>query len=185
MGGEIFMISRVIYSNGLDRCIKENYNIPYRLHQKARYRNKCWYWLEHERDVFKVEEVLYEFDGPAPTLNHVILRSSNGYMSWICTDLTTYDFFIERDIYNIRNQKIINSNKSFSGGEIEYWFFMNEISLNSNKYKNFAKYLNPRSCYKLEPFKYYYICARESKGSYRNIEFIVDPNKVKFKEKRR
>lgn len=182
MGGEIFMISRVAYSNGLDRYVRENYNIPYRLHSKARYRNKCWYWIEHERDVFKVTEVLYDFRDKTPVLDHVILKSSNGYVSWICTDLTTYDFFIERDIHDIRNQKIINSNKSFSGGEIEYWFFINKISLTCNKYKNFAKYLDPKSCYKIEPLKYYYICARENKGTYKNIEFIIDSSKVKFKQ---
>ena len=36
-------------------------------------------------------------------LDHVIVKSGEGYTSWISTDLTIYDFFLESDTNNIRN----------------------------------------------------------------------------------
>lgn len=175
------MMYKITYSEKLDIYARDSHTIPYRLHSKARYRNNCWYWIGYEDERFKVTEVLYNFDQVTPILDHVIMKSGEGYTSWISTDLTIYDFFLESDTNNIRNDNIINSGKSYTGGEIEYWFFMRNISFMSNRYKNFSKYLNPNSDNKIDPFKYYYIKAIEVNNIYTTVEFITDKTREKFR----
>lgn len=176
------MICKISYDERLDVYVKNSHTIPYRLRPKARYRRNCWYWIGYESERFKVTEVLYNFERSVPVLDHAIVMSGNGYTSWICTDLTIYDFFLELDIHNIRNINIINSNNSFTGGEIEYWFFMKNISLMSNKYKNFYRFLNINSDYRIDPFKYYYIKAIELNNTYITVDFIVDMTREKFRK---
>lgn len=177
------MICKVSYGEKLDRYVRNEHVIPYRLHPNARYRRNCYYWDSWEDKWFKVEDVQYDFSTPPiPTLDHVQTRDKDGLLSWITTDLTIFDFRLERDKFNIRNENIINSKQSFAGGEIEYWFFKHDITSFNEKYQEFWKYLDPNSICKVDPNKYYFITAKEVNGVYRNVKFTIDPTQEKFKK---
>jgi hypothetical protein len=177
------MIGRVTYTEALDKFVKSDYLIPYRLHPNARYRTNCYYWIAWENRWFKAEEVLYDFKGSAiPILDHVITRYDDGTSSYICTDLTIYDFRLEKDKFDVRSQEIINSANSYAGGEIEYWFFIHNINFVSGKYKNFWEYLEPYGKNRIDPSKFYFVKADMVNDMYINIRFILDPTKEKFKK---
>lgn len=177
------MIHKITYTEKLDKYVKSNNLIPYRLHSNARFRNNCYYWISYDNQWLKVEEVLYNFNfKPYPMLDHIIARYQDGTYSYICTDLTIYDFGLEKDKYNIRDKEtIINCNESFSGGEIEYWFFVHNITSLDKKYKEFWKFFDTFSSYRIESYKYYYIKATVKNGVYTKVKFVLDKSKEKFR----
>jgi hypothetical protein len=177
------MISRITYADKLDEYVELEDLIPYRLHPRARYRNNCYYWIDYENKWFKVTEVLYDFKGSStPMLDHVIVTYTDGTSSYICTDLTIYDFRLERDKYEIRNKEIINSEESFAGGEIEYWFFKHHITSFDPEYKEFWKFFDISSGLRIEPNKFYFIRADVVDDVYTNVRFINDPTREKFRK---
>lgn len=177
------MIHRVTYTEKLDKYVISDNIIPYRLHKNSRFRKNCYYWISYDNQWLKVEEVLYNFNvRPNPLLDHVIAKYQGGAVSYICTDLTIYDFMLEKDKYNIRSKStIINCNESFSGGEIEYWIFRHNITSIDPKYREFWKFLDTFSKYRIESDKYYYIKASEKNGVYTNVRFILDKSREKFR----
>lgn len=175
---------KVSYGKKLDQYVKSNNYIPYRLHPNARYRNNCYYWSNYDDMQFKVEEVQYDFyTSPKPILDHVIIRYQDGFRAWSCTDLSILDFRLEKDKYDIKDKDIINSKLSFSGGEIEYWFFIHDIQF-YDKYKGFWKYIDPNSESRIDPNKFYFIVAEERYGNFVGIKFILDTTQEKFKKKK-
>lgn len=178
------MIHKITYTEKLNRYVKSDNLIPYRLHKNARFRNNCYYWISYDDQWMKVEEVLYNFNFyPNPLLDHIIARSQDGNVSYICTDLSINDFRLEKDKYNIRNKEnIINCNESFSGGEIEYWLFIHDITSLNKKYREFWKYLSVSGKDRIDSNKYYFIKADISDNEiYTNVKFIHDRTREKFR----
>ena len=78
--------------------------------------------------------------------------------------------------YNhIEKDNIINSNKSYSGAEIKFWFVKNHIDLDSPKYKGFWSFLNPNSTNVLHDSKYYFVVRNNSKKQ--PFQMISDKNR--------
>lgn len=176
--------SKITYAEKLDYYVKTRNLIPYRLHPKARYRNRCFYWIANEGKWFRVEEVEYNFaDRANPILDHVIIVWMDNMQGYICTDLCIYDFRLEKDKFGIRNlDTLINTDESYTGAEIEYWFFVHDIDFLDDKYSEFWKYINRESKCCIDPNRYYYIYAEEDKdNNYRKVIFELDPIKRKFK----
>ena len=178
------MIGSISYADKLDEFVISDNLIPYRLHPNARYRTNCYYWISWECQWLKAEEVVYDFKPPKPMLDHIIAKFKDGNVSWLCTDLSIYDIRLEKDIYEIRNNEIINSDESFSRGEIEYWFFRNGITFIRKQYHEFQKFFDPQSELKLDPDKFYYIKADRRKCNYVNVRIELDPTREKFKKGR-
>ena len=175
------MIQQISYGDKLDKYVEAMNIIPYRLHRNSRYRTNCFYWIDYERSWFKVEEVEYNFDTTPPQLDHVTVSWMDGNRAWLCTDLTMYDFRLEKDKYKIADQKIINSDKSYVGGEIEYWLFRHHANFIQRKWRGFQKYFDPYSELCVDPNKFYFVKARKSgRGQYSYVELILDPTCEKF-----
>lgn len=174
------MIQSISYTEKLDKYVEKENLIPYRLHKNARYRTNCYYWIDYDRKWFRVDEVEYDFSTAIPTLGHATVEWMDGLWAYICTDLTIYDFRLERDKYNIRNMDIINSEESFAGGEIEYWLFKHKVNFIEKKYKGFQKYFDRSGNSAIDSSKYYFIKADLVNGEYKNVKLILDTEHEKF-----
>ena len=175
--------SKITYTEKLDYYVRTQNLIPYRLHPRARYRNHCFYWIANEDKWFRIEEVEYSFaDRSNPILDHIIVTWMDRLQGYICTDLCIYDFRLEKDKFCIRDlETLINTDDSYTGAEIEYWFYIHDIDFHDDKYSEFWKYLSRDSDCRIEASKYYYIYAKEIDGTYTDIIFELDPIKRKFK----
>lgn len=166
------MDSRIRYSSGssLERKIKEKKLIPYHLYPNDRYKKKQWYFCLYDNIIFKVLEVKYNKDGE---LDHAYIRTDDNLYSYIASDLTDEDYYIERDTEQIYKENIINSTKTYTGAEIIYWFFIHDITSFDKKYKNFWIYLDRYSTYRISDYSRYYVIADQDKdGNYINCKFI-------------
>mgnify|MGYP003405529749 CR=1 FL=1 len=65
-----------------------------------------------------------------------------GVISHPITD-TIYELLHDYD--EIEKVNLINSNKSYSGAEIKFWFVINNINFKDQKYDGFLSFLNANS----------------------------------------
>ena len=171
------------YNCDLDRYCRDSYSIPYRLHVNSRYRNNCYYWSTYWSKWFKVIEAEYDFSFDPPKFIGATVQWSDCGMGYITSDLTTEDFRIELDNERIRCEEIINSNESYTGAEIEYWFFVNKIEEKDPiLFQKFKRFITPGQSM-LNPMKYYFLSMKEYKGNICKVKVIPDKSKVKFPKK--
>lgn len=165
------------YNPDLDRHVIEQHYIPYRLHPGSRYRTNCYYWSTYWGKWFKVEEVEYDFGHTPPKLIGVQVRWADGGYGYLSTDLSEEDFRIELDKNRIRDLNIINSGCSYSGAEIEYWFFLHP---EEKRYQMlFRSYLKG----KLRPETFYFLYVKRDKN--RNKYAVVKQDNTREKFNRR
>ena len=55
--------------------------------------------------------------------------------------------------FPVYKDNIVNSDKFYSGAEIVYWFFMNNINCSNEKYNGFWKYVDTHSAHRAPIFK--------------------------------
>lgn len=171
------------YNEDLDRYVRDSYSIPYRLHMNSRYRNNCYYWSSYWSKWFKVIEAEYDFSFPKPKFVGGIVQWSDTGMGYITTDLTTEDFRLELDNDRIRHDRLINSGISYTGAEIEYWFFINKIEeKNPILYQKFKRFITPGQSM-LNPMKYYFLSMKVINGNIQKVKAKPDKSKVKFPKK--
>jgi hypothetical protein len=97
----------------------------------------------------------------------------------------TCELYIDKNnISSISN--IINSNISYSGAEIRYWFFIKNIDLSSNAYNGFWSFIDPDSKSLISDDKFYFLKAIYKDGKYIKCRISLDREKEeKLKKKRK
>ena len=117
--------------------------------------------VQQATEGFKVEDIIEVNDD----IYYQIRFLSSGRQAVVpYEDKFTY-YTLFNDINNIRRlPTIINTDKAYFGSEIKYWFFINNIDLNSEKFINF-KSLIMDSKHFIADNKMYYL-----KGNYLPLE---------------
>lgn len=136
------MLIKINYSldGRLENHIKYKKIIPYRLFPNERYIKDRWYYSYYYNNIFKIEEVRYNRNG---SIDHAYIKTDDENFAYISTDIDAdYDYAIYRDRRGICNMDIINNPESFTGAEIVYWFFMNNIDSTNLKYQEFWKFVD-------------------------------------------
>lgn len=157
--------------------IKSRGLIPYSVLPRQKYEENEWYFSTYYDQLFKVISVEYKNN----KLDHAYIKSDEGYYSWIVTELSDWDVQIKRDYKNIAKGPIINTNLSYTGAEIMYWFFVNEISEFNKKYRGFWKYVDISSKGRLDEKTRYFIRGEiNGKGIYTNCVISIDYSKKNY-----
>ena len=165
------------YDNSLERLIKRKRIIPYQVNPGDKFIKGKWYYDTYYNSLFKVTEVKYNTGN---ILDYAITKSDEGYSSYITTPLSPYeDYIIDFDTKDIATMNIINSEKSFTGAEIRYWFFMNDINCFDPKYKYFWTYVDTYSNNKVADKQKYFLYAGLKNNVYTKCRVIRDINKNK------
>lgn len=143
-------MSRHIYPDDLEEDIRTHKYIPRRCKVDEKLRLNHRYWIPDYKGFVKVYDI-FNADGT----EYYSVRF-DGNMNAAIPHPIDDDFYeLLHDYDEIEKQKIINSDKSYSGAEIKFWFVYQKIDLSSKKYKGYWTYFNPDSKYLLVDNKYY------------------------------
>lgn len=150
--------------------------IPRHIKFKEHLRLYRRYWVNYfDDECIKVDQI-YEVDG----IEYYSVKCTNCLYETITYPLDcnyTYELMIDKkDIKNI--ESIINTNISYTGAEIKYWFFMNKIDLSSEKYIGFWSFLNPNSKNLISDDKYYFVkSVLDTNGNLIKCKISLDKNR--------
>lgn len=156
------MKNTISYNECLEELIKEKKLIAYELSPNDKLIKNKWYFDSYYQKLIKVINVEYTHG----ILDHAETKSIEGYKSYITTPLGINDYYIEFDREFLYKKKIININQSFTGAEIRYWFFMNNIDCFNKKYRNFWQYVDTYSSNRLNDKARYFLKAKLNKHGY-------------------
>ena len=162
------MIKKIFYttSDQMENKIRNNHFIPYRVNRYTKYEVNRWYYSDYWNQCFKILSVKYDNYG----------NLDNAYIYWedknyglICTDLCEQDLKLEKDYDELYKRDIINSDRIYTGAQIVYWFYMNNITCFDKKYKGFWKFIDTYSAHRINDFAKYKISGElNEKGIYIN-----------------
>ena len=167
------MTSEIIYTNdnSLEKQIRYKEIIPYIILPGERYKKGLWYYNSYFNIVFKVLSVTYN----KGILDSVFVRTDDDNQNLFSTDLAPGDFIIKRDKEKIYKKSIINSQVSYTGAEIIYWFFMNNIKSFNKKYNGFWKFVDRYSKHRVNDYdKYFLVADKDKRGNYIRCRAIKD-----------
>ena len=167
------MYKDITYNNKkLEELIRSKHLIPYKLGMRDRYIKNNFYYSAFTERTFKVLFVKYHKSGE---LMGAEIRYENGMQAYICTDIDPgYDYRVEKDFGEIYKKKnIVNDGCIYSGAEIIYWFFINNITCFNRKYKKFWHLVDTYSFDRINDNKMYRVLADESPyGRYYNCRIL-------------
>ena len=169
----------IVYSfdNSLEKLIKRKKIIPYQLGPGDKLQRGKWYYDLYYSTLYKVTEVKYKTGG---ILDYAITKSDEGYNSYISTPPSPYeDYQIDYDRNGLSEDIIINSEKSYTGAEIRYWFFMNDITCFDPKYKYFWTYVDTYSKNRVSDKQKYFLKAELKDDVYTHCRVVKDTGKLK------
>ena len=155
------MDKNITYSDintDIDEKIKKKKVIPYSIFPGDRFKKGKWYYSRFYDNFFKILDVKYSENGK---LEIAYIITDNNMYSVITTDLCTDDLLLEKDKKNIYKSNIFNTNIPYTGAEIKYWFFVNNIDCFNQKYINFWKFVDRFSEYCLDDKKKYRCYANQ------------------------
>ena len=165
----------MIYNQCLSNIIsKKKYSyVPRKLKKYESYKQYHKYWTPEFKSFFKIENI---FIACGTRYYEVKFVMSNTY--GIITD--PYDiedvYELMQDRNNIRElDNIINTDISYYGSEIKYWFFVHNS--NTKKYNSIEQYIENNGHNNLSDNKLYFLSANiDSDGNYSNFSFKIDYN---------
>lgn len=168
------MTREIIYTNNktMNEKIRRKHLIPYQINSPdIKYETNRWYYNDYWGSYFKVLRVKYN---KYNILEECEVMWEDGNYGLICTDLELYrDYRLDKDHNNLHTQDIINSGKIYTGAEIIYWFFMNNINCFNPKYKGFWKFIDTYSKHRIYDYNKYKIVADlNGKQCYTNCRII-------------
>ena len=128
-------MNKLIYPKELGKIVKQYNYIPRVVKRVDEiHRSSKYFCFENSDEPFKVEEIIevnnqiYFQIKLLDTNKQAVIPYEKKY--------TYYELFADKlDIKSIDN--IINNGKAYYGSEIKYWFFINDIDLDSLKYNEF------------------------------------------------
>lgn len=175
------MIKNQIYSVELADLVKKKQLIPRKINYNEHLKIYKRYWLDESKSYFKVED-------------SYIIRGNEYYSVKYAGEMFgQLSYPVDNSCYELRTDRknikeissIINTNKSYLGAEIKYWFFVHSIDLESKEYKEFNSFLNPRSKSLISDNKFYFLFGKIVNGNYVDCKICVDENKSKKKKRKR
>ena len=171
------MNNTISYTNdgSLEKQIRQKKIIPYMVFPNEKFKTNKWYYSFYYNNVFKVLEHSYARNG---LLEYAYIMTDDGNYSVISTDIcSTEDYSISRDRRSIYKLDIVNHPESFTGAEIVYWFFMNDIDSFNIKYQEFWKYVDRYSADRISDIDRYYVKAKLIGNKYVDCQIIKDTRK--------
>ena len=145
-----------IYPTDLAKFVDTSKYIPRKIKSSKDIKKYSRYIsLEQATDGFKIEDII-EIDDDIYYQVRFLLTGRQAVIPYEET-FTYYELIPDKT--SIRKlPTIINSNEPYFGSEIKYWFFINNINLDSDKYYNF-KSLITESKHMISDNKLYYMLA--------------------------
>lgn len=169
------MNKNIIYarSYSLDEKIREQHFIPYRVKGDHYIRGKRYYNGYWDM-CFRVFEVKY--DKETNELEHIYVKADDNTYHLLTFDLDACDFVLKEDFKKLYNKRIINSEEVYTGAEIVYWFYINNIDCFNKKYKGFWKFVDSNSRFRISDNTRYRISGDYDKelGKYVNCKIKRD-----------
>ena len=145
-----------IFPEELEYIIKKKGFIPRRV-TNARLKPKHKYYIPEYKGIVKVEDII-----SISNINYYIITYGNGMNGCTSAQMTGYELL--KDYYHIADKNIINSDQSYYGYEIRFWFVKNQIDIHKIKYKGFYKYFTDKD-YIISDFKRYILTCERKDGS--------------------
>ena len=176
------MNSKIVYTNNgsLEKQIRSKKIIPYMIYPNEKYRMNKWYYSFYYNIIYKVLEYHYNEDG---SLDNAYIMSDDNNYSYTTTELCPdEDFSVSRDRRGIYKMDIINNPESFTGAEIIYWFFINNIDGFNKKYRGFWKYVDRYSLDRVSDRDRYFITGKLIGSRYVDCRVTKDISKEVYKK---
>ena len=132
--------------------------------------------IQQSNDAFKIEDIIEVNE----QLYYQIRFLSTNRQAVVPYEpkFTYYELYQDKSkLYKVPN--IINTNTPYFGSEIKYWFFINNIDLDSDKYINF-KGLVTKSDFMISDRKVYYLKAEYLPLEDKYIDCKVSPYKDSY-----
>lgn len=166
--------------NSIDTFIKKRHMIPYAIESTdTRLQTNKNYYIGYHRMVMNVKNVEYAEDG---SLDWCYVKWSDGFYGNFCSNLDLYaDYIMEYDDDGIYKEvDIVNKDTIYTGAEIKYWFYINDITVLNHRYAGFMSFFDPKSKHKINPYlKYRLVADIDEDGSYINCKMIkIITNKI-------
>lgn len=129
-------ISYEPFYGNLHKFINSKHYIPYHIvSSDTKLEVGKRYYIGYYRQSMKIISVEYDKYG---ILEYCYVKWDDGCYGTYCSDLSILeDYYIDIDtegIYKIED--IVNTDSIYTGAEIIYWFFINNITATTEKYKN-------------------------------------------------
>jgi hypothetical protein len=163
--------SCIVYPVELEQEIRNNNYIPRKCKPKERLKLYHRYWSS-SYGIFKVDDINFirgvEY--------YYIKFDSNRMLAVISYPITDNIYELLHDYDKIETKTIINSNKSFTGAEIKFWFVKNKINFADPKYDGFLSFLSINSKNIISDSKFYFVIRDKSK----RLKFQVTADKSKL-----
>lgn len=164
-----------LYPVSLEKYLKDNpMYLPRKTKEDERLKLYHRYWLTQTDFFVKIVDVFDCFG-----IEYYTVKRANSLMASLSYpfDNSVYELLIDKlDIGSIKN--IVNSNRSYSGAQIRYWFFLHQEALLSKKYEGFISYIEMNSKSTIADDKYYFLLANTNKkGVYKDCKIKLDISK--------
>lgn len=169
-----------VYPEELGQVVRRKHYIPRKLEYKEHLKQYKKYWLSEQ--CIKVEEV-YFIKG-TEYYQVRFPQKMFGQISYPVDCSSCYELKTDhKEIYKL--DCIINTNKSYTGAEIKYWFYTHHINEDTEAYNEFWSFLDPNSKNVISDSKFYFLFARICDGKYINCRVCLDREKSKPRRHRR
>ena len=164
-------IKRSIYPPKLEEYIRKNKYIPRKVRDNEHLKLYHRYWLEDYNEVVKVDDIFM-----VRCIEYYSIRCKS-MVSCIPAPVPKYTYELLHNKECIEKVDLINSEKSYTGAEIKYWFLMNNIDLEfGSQYAGFWSFLNPCSKNLLIDNKFYYVSYNIERKQ--KCQIILDKTKL-------
>ena len=164
-------IKRSIYPPKLEEYIRKNKYIPRKVRENEHLKLYHRYWLEDYNEVVKVDDIFI-----VRCVEYYSIRCKS-MVSCIPAPVPKYTYELLHNKECIEKVDLINSEKSYTGAEIKYWFLMNNIDLEfGSQYAGFWSFLNPCSKNLLIDNKFYYVSYNTERKQ--KCQVILDKTKL-------
>ena len=165
-----FNTSCVVYPGELEKEIIKNKYIPRKCRELEHLKLYHRYYTTIY-GVFKVENI-----ESIKGIEYYFIKYNNGKLFGVISHpITDTIYELLHDYDEIEKVNLINSNKSYSGAEIKFWFVINKINFDNPNYKGFYQFLDPLSNNLLVDTKYYYVIYNTK--SNQPFQIILDKKK--------
>lgn len=165
-------MKKYIYSEALEEEVKKTHYIPRKFRENEKLKLYHKYWIPEFGGTVKVNEIEY-IDG-IPYYFIKFSKNMSANITYPCNFSGMYEMLHNYD--NIENENIINSQKSYSGAEIKFWFICNNIDFNDPLYKGFCPFLDDTSMSVVADNKYYFV--KYTEGVRQKFKISIDKSKL-------
>ena len=164
-------IKRSIYPPKLEEYIRKNKYIPRKVKDNEHLKLYHRYWIEDYNEVVKVDDIFI-----TRYVEYYSIRCKS-MVSCIPAPVPKYTYELLHNKEHIEKVDLINSEKSYTGAEIKYWFLINNIDLEfGRQYAGFWSFLNPCSKNLLIDNKFYYVSYNIERRQ--KCQVILDKTKL-------